>query len=203
MWFRLSHQRQTGSVGNGTLRRLRHDAVFYSNRINGLAKNMNDHHSKPSADGSAMYVRVQTTDFDVSTEIAALRAISTRIGAVATFTGLVRDLNDAADVAAMELEHYAGMTERSIEQIIEHAQARWQLLGVRVIHRVGKLFPSDQIVCVAVASAHRSDAFDACNFVMDYLKTEAPIWKKETTPAGERWVTARNSDDVAAQRWQR
>ena len=147
-------------------------------------------------------VRITDADFDVSEELRSLRANQPAIGAVATFIGLVRDLNEARDVAAMELEHYPGMTERAITQIVQQAQARWKLLGVTVIHRVGKLYPTDQIVLVAIASQHRGDAFAACEFVMDFLKTKAPIWKKETTPEGALWVSARQSDDDALERWQ-
>ena len=147
-------------------------------------------------------VRITDADFDVSEELRSLRANQPAIGAVATFIGLVRDLNEARDVAAMELEHYPGMTERAITQIVQQAQARWKLLGVTVIHRVGKLYPTDQIVLVAIASQHRGDAFAACEFIMDFLKTKAPIWKKETTPEGALWVSARQSDDDALERWQ-
>jgi molybdopterin synthase catalytic subunit len=149
-------------------------------------------------------VRVQHEDFDLSAEVQALRDGNAGIGAVASFVGLVRDLNEAQQVAVMELEHYPGMTERAISKIIDTARERWRLLGVNVIHRVGKLHPTEQIVLVAVASAHRGDAFEACNFIMDFLKTEAPIWKKESTPAGhDQWVSSRSSDASAAQRWQR
>lgn len=120
---------------------------------------------------------------------------------MASFVGLVRDRNDGAAVATMTLEHYPGMTEKSIAGIVEQAQGRWQIIDCTVIHRVGELRPSDQIVLVAVASSHRSDAFAACEFIMDYLKTQAPFWKKEATPEGVRWVDARASDDAAAARW--
>lgn len=146
-------------------------------------------------------IRIQTDDFDVGRELARLRAENPAIGASAVFVGLVRDLNEAQNVAAMELEHYPGMTERSIAQIVEEARSRWELLGCTVIHRVGELHPTDQIVLVAVVSAHRRDAFAACEFIMDFLKTRAPIWKKESTPDGNRWVSARVSDDTAAARW--
>ena len=148
-----------------------------------------------------MTVRVQTEDFDVSRELAALRAGRPNVGAVACFVGTVRDANDGADVATMTLEHYPGMTERALEAIVAEARARWDLDGVTVIHRVGELRPQDQIVLVAVTSAHRGEAFAACEFVMDWLKTQAPFWKKESTPAGTRWVDARASDDAAAARW--
>jgi molybdopterin synthase catalytic subunit len=146
-------------------------------------------------------VRVQAADFDVSTELAALRAQDTRIGAVVSFVGTVRDMNDGASVAEMELEHYPGMTEQSIAAIIEQARARWPLFGARVIHRVGPLKPLEQIVLVACSAAHRGEAFAACEFIIDYLKTEAPFWKKEQTPDGARWVDARVSDDQALGKW--
>ena len=146
-------------------------------------------------------VRVQSADFDLGAEIAALRAGDARIGAVVTFVGTVRDMNDGASVAAMELEHYPGMTEQAVQAIIDRARARWPLFGARVIHRVGPLLPLDQIVLVACSSAHRGDAFAACEFIIDYLKTEAPFWKKEQTPDGARWVDARVSDDAALTKW--
>ncbi|HEY7742225.1 MAG TPA: molybdopterin synthase catalytic subunit MoaE [Burkholderiales bacterium] len=148
-----------------------------------------------------MTVRIQTADFDVSAEIAALRRGNPRIGAVASFIGVVRDINEGGTVAGMTLEHYPGMTEKAIEEIVVQAQARWNILDSLVIHRVGRLKPTDQIVLVVVASAHRGDAFAACEFIMDYLKTRAPFWKKEQTGGGERWVEARVSDDIAAERW--
>ena len=150
-----------------------------------------------------MPVRVQHEDFDVGAEIGRLRAGDPRIGAVASFVGVVRDLNEGADVATMALEHYPGMTEKALTAIVDQAKARWDLYDVLVIHRVGELKPTDQIVLVVATSAHRGDAFAACEFVMDYLKTEAPFWKKETTPAGARWVDARDSDEVARERWER
>lgn len=150
-----------------------------------------------------MDVRVQTADFDAATEIAALRAGDARVGAVATFIGTVRDANDGSGVATMMLEHYPGMTEKALQAIVDEAKQRFDVYGIRVVHRVGTLAPTDQIVLVAVTSAHRGDAFDACRFVMDYLKTRAPFWKKEATPDGDRWVEARSSDDEAAQRWSR
>ena len=148
-----------------------------------------------------MTVRIQAADFDVSAEIAALRRGNPRIGAVASFIGVVRDVSEGGAVAGMTLEHYPGMTEKAIEEIVAQAQARWSVLDARVIHRVGELKPTDQIVLVIVASAHRGDAFAACEFIMDYLKTRAPFWKKEQTGGGERWVEARVSDDIAAERW--
>jgi len=148
-----------------------------------------------------MSVRIQSVDFDAGAEIAALRAGNARIGAVASFIGVVRDLNEGDAVSCMTLEHYPGMTEKSIEAIITQARARWQVLDALVIHRIGELKPTDQIVLVVVTSEHRGDAFAACEFIMDYLKTQAPFWKKEQTPEGARWVDARASDDVAAERW--
>lgn len=148
-----------------------------------------------------MTVRIQIEDFDVGAEIAALRRGNPQIGAVASFVGVVRDLNDGSAVAEMTLEHYAGMTEKAIAAIIEQAKARWQIYDALVIHRIGRLLPLDQIVLVVVTSAHRGDAFAACEFIMDYLKSQAPFWKKEQTPGGARWVDARASDDQAAERW--
>ena len=149
-----------------------------------------------------MSVSIQTADFDLSAEVAALRVADPGVGAVAAFVGCVRDRNDGSGVRAMELEHYPGMTEKSIESMIAAARERFDIRGVRVIHRVGLLQPTDQIVLVAVSSAHRGAAFQACEFLMDYLKTQAPFWKKETTPEGARWVDARVSDDEAMARWQ-
>ena len=146
-------------------------------------------------------VSVQETDFDVGAEIAQLSAGRREVGAVASFVGLVRDVNDGSGVHAMTLEHYPGMTERALAEIVDQAMARWSLLGVRVIHRYGRLEPADRIVFVGVASAHRGEAFAACEFIMDYLKTQAPFWKCEETPQGARWVDARESDDSAAARW--
>jgi molybdopterin synthase catalytic subunit len=146
-------------------------------------------------------VAIQSADFDLSTEVAALRAGDAGVGAVASFIGTVRDRNDGAGVSEMELEHYPGMTERAIEAMIDAAMQRFDILGARVIHRVGRLLPGDQIVLVAVSSAHRGQAFQACEFLMDYLKTQAPFWKKELTPEGARWVDARVADDTALRRW--
>lgn len=146
-------------------------------------------------------VRVQAEDFDLSTEIARLRENDARVGAVVTFVGTVRDMNDGASVATMELEHYPGMTEQALEQIVAQAKARWPLYDALVIHRVGPLLPLEQIVLVACTSAHRGEAFAACEFIIDYLKTEAPFWKKEQTPDGARWVDARVSDDTAKAKW--
>jgi molybdopterin synthase catalytic subunit len=150
-----------------------------------------------------MAVRIQTEDFDAGAEIAALRAGNPAIGAVASFVGVVRDRNDGDAVAALTLEHYPGMTEKSIEAIVAEARSRWSIIDVTVVHRVGELKPLDPIVLVVVAGAHRGDAFAACEFIMDYLKTRAPFWKKEQTPEGPRWVDARASDDAAADRWVR
>ncbi len=149
-----------------------------------------------------MPIRIQQEDFDCGAEIAALRGDDGRVGAVAAFIGTVRDLNEGSGVAAMTLEHYPGMTDKSLAAICDQARSRWDIVDTLVIHRVGELRPTDQIVLVAVTSAHRGEAFAACEFIMDYLKTEAPFWKKERTPRGERWVEARASDDDAAARWQ-
>ena len=146
-------------------------------------------------------VTVQTADFDLGAEVAALRAGDASIGAVASFIGTVRDRNDGLGVSAMELEHYPGMTERAIESMIDEALTRFDICDARVIHRVGLLQPQEQIMMVAVSSAHRGQAFQACEFLMDYLKTQAPFWKKEQTPEGARWVDARSSDDAAVARW--
>jgi molybdopterin synthase catalytic subunit len=146
-------------------------------------------------------VTVQTADFDLGVEVAALRAGDAGVGAVASFVGTVRDRNEASSVSAMELEHYPGMTERAIEDMIAAAMRRFDIRAARVIHRVGLLQPHDQIMMVAVTSAHRGQAFQACEFLMDYLKTQAPFWKKEQTPEGARWVDARSSDDEAIARW--
>jgi molybdopterin synthase catalytic subunit len=146
-------------------------------------------------------IRIQEDDFDISAEIAALRRGDPRIGAVVTFLGTVRDINAGSQVQGMTLEHYPGMTEKSLEVILSQAKARWTIYQALVIHRVGPLLPEDQIVLVVVASAHRGEAFAACEFIMDYLKTAAPFWKKEDTPAGAHWVDARVTDDAAMQRW--
>jgi molybdopterin synthase catalytic subunit len=148
-----------------------------------------------------MQVRVQTEDFDVGVEIARLRAADRSVGAIAVFIGTVRDVNDDASVAQMTLEHYPGMTEKALEKIVAEAGSRWNIADALVIHRVGVLKPADQIVLVGVTSAHRGEAFAACEFIVDYLKTRAPFWKKEKTPQGDRWVEARASDDRAAARW--
>lgn len=148
-----------------------------------------------------MPIFVQTEDFDLSAEIAKLRANNPAIGAVVSFVGVVRDLNEGLDVQAMELEHYPGMTEKALQEIVTQAASRWSLMECLVIHRVGALKPLDQIVLVAVASAHRGEAFAACEFIMDYLKTQAPFWKKELTPEGGHWVDAREADDTAVSKW--
>ena len=148
-------------------------------------------------------IRVQESDFDVSTEIAALRKGDPRVGAVVTFLGTVRDLNDGSQVKEMTLEHYPGMTEKALEEIVAQAKSRWDIYQALVIHRVGPLLPEDQIVLVAVTSAHRGEAFAACEFIMDYLKTAAPFWKKEETPDGGRWVDARVTDETAMARWKK
>ena len=148
-----------------------------------------------------MPVRVQTEDFDVGREMAALRQGNPRIGAIASFVGVVRDLNDGERVSSMFLEHYPGMTERELEKICIEAKSRWNVDDTLVVHRVGELSPTDQIVLVVVTSGHRGEAFAACEFIMDYLKTRAPFWKREQTSDGVRWVEARTSDDDAAARW--
>ena len=146
-------------------------------------------------------IAVQTEAFDLGAEVNAMSLGRTDIGAIASFVGLARDSNEGSGVQAMTLEHYPGMTEKALAKLVEEAKARWALLDVTVIHRVGRLLPGDPIVLVAVASSHRGEAFAACEFIMDYLKTRAPFWKKEETPQGERWVDARASDDTAAARW--
>lgn len=148
-----------------------------------------------------MSVRVQPEDFDAGAEIARLRASNPRIGAVASFIGIVRDLNEGAAVGSITLEHYPGMTEKALAAIADQAKSRWNLDDVLIVHRVGTLKPTDQIVLVVTTSSHRGDAFAACQFVMDYLKTEAPFWKKETTSDGVRWVDARDNDALARERW--
>jgi molybdopterin synthase catalytic subunit len=149
-----------------------------------------------------MKILVQTEAFDLGAEVDAMRQGRTDIGAIASFVGLARDLNEGSGVTAMTLEHYPGMTEKALAALVDEANTRWTLLDVTVIHRVGRLLPGDPIVLVVVASSHRGEAFAACEFIMDYLKTQAPFWKKEETPEGERWVDARASDDAAAARWQ-
>ena len=148
-------------------------------------------------------VRVQAEDFDTGRELEALTAGRTDVGAVASFVGLVRDANDGSSVKSMTLEHYPGMTEKALADICEQALSRWDLIDTLVIHRIGALKPGDRIVLVGVSSAHRGEAFAACEFIMDYLKTRAPFWKREETPHGARWVEARGTDDEAAERWSR
>jgi molybdopterin synthase catalytic subunit len=147
-------------------------------------------------------VRVQTADFDAGVEINQMRLNRPDTGAIAAFVGQVRDLNDGSQVSSLTLEHYPGMTEKALEDIVRQAEQRWDIFDALVIHRVGRLSPTDQIVLVIVSGAHRSEAFSACEFIMDYLKTEAPFWKKEQTQEGERWVEAKASDDTARNRWQ-
>ena len=148
-----------------------------------------------------MAIRIQQADFDLTTEIANLRHGDLQVGAITSFVGTVRDMNEGSTVNAMTLEHYPGMTEKSLRKILDAATERWSLQGARIVHRIGKMYPGDQIVLVLTASAHRGDAYEANNFIMDYLKTEAPFWKKEWTPDGPRWIEARDSDDKAAARW--
>lgn len=148
-----------------------------------------------------MPIRIQTEDFDLSTEIAQLRAGQPQVGAVVSFVGTVRDMNEGQSVSVMELEHYPGMTEKALEEIVQQARQRWSLIDALVIHRIGPLHALEQIVLVAVTAAHRGEAFAACEFIMDYLKTSAPFWKKETTPQGERWVDARVADEQAMAKW--
>ena len=148
-----------------------------------------------------MSVSIQTADFDLGGELAALRASSAQAGALVSFVGLVRDFSESGKVSNIFLEHYPGMSEKALQNIITEARSRWQLLGVRVIHRVGELRPNDQIVMVATASAHRGDAFAACEFIMDYLKTSAPFWKREQTGQGAQWLETKESDVQRAQRW--
>ena len=148
-----------------------------------------------------MPVRVQTEDFDLAREVENLCGGDAQVGAVAAFLGLVRDVNEATAVQALTLEHYPAMTEKALGQIVEEAKSRWRVRDALIVHRVGELKPGDRIVLVAVTGAHRGDAFSACEFIMDYLKTRAPFWKKEQTPEGPRWVEARDSDDEAARRW--
>ena len=148
-----------------------------------------------------MTVLVQTEDFDAGFEINQLRKARKDVGAVVSFVGQVRDINEGDEVSQLTLEHYPGMTEKSLQAIIMQAKARWNIIDVLIIHRVGTLQPCDQIVLVGVSGGHRGEAFAACEFVMDYLKTEAPFWKKEATSSGERWVEAKSSDDDARERW--
>lgn len=146
-------------------------------------------------------VKVQTDDFDVAQVLADLRNNKPQVGAIVSFIGLVRDINDGADVSTLTLEHYPKMTEKALQSIVDEAKQRWDVMDAVVIHRVGTLLPTDQIVLVAISSAHRQAAFSACEFIMDYLKTQAPFWKKETNNQGARWVEAKASDDEAKARW--
>ena len=147
-------------------------------------------------------IRVQVEDFDLGAEVNALRAGNAKIGAITSFVGLVRDINDGAGVSTLTLEHYPAMTQKALVDIVDQACSRWEVIDATVIHRVGELMPADQIVLVVVAAGHRGEAFQACEFIMDFLKTRAPFWKKERTQMGERWVEARKSDDAATLRWQ-
>lgn len=149
-----------------------------------------------------MAVRLQEADFDVGIELAALRQGDARIGAITSFVGLVRDVSGGTGVSEMTLEHYPGMTEKALAAIVAEAQARWPIFGALLIHRFGCLLPTEQIVLVAVSGAHRGETFAACEFIMDFLKTQAPFWKREATPGGARWVDAREADQSAAERWQ-
>jgi molybdopterin synthase catalytic subunit len=148
-------------------------------------------------------IRIQEKDFDVSAEITALRKGDPRVGAVVCFLGTVRDMNEGSQVKELTLEYYSGMTEKALQDILDQAQSRWDVYKSLVIHRIGPLLPEDQIVLVAVTSAHRREAFAACEFIMDYLKTAAPFWKKEDTSDGARWVDARMTDDAAMVRWEK
>ncbi|NOU25365.1 MAG: molybdopterin synthase catalytic subunit MoaE [Methylotenera sp.] len=150
-----------------------------------------------------MTVRVQIQDFDAGLEINLLRNARKDAGAVVSFIGQVRDLNEGDAVSKLTLEHYPGMTEKALEAIVKLAQSRWDIFDTVIIHRIGSLQPADQIVLVAVSSAHRGEAFKACEFIMDYLKTEAPFWKKEQTSTGERWVEAKITDEDARERWKK
>ena len=167
----------------------------------GQALSIHGAHSSDATMKRMSRVSIRHEDFDLSAEVAALRQGDAGVGAVVSFVGTVRDRSDGQGVSAMELEHYPGMTERAIEAMIYETQRRFDIRGARVVHRVGPLHPGEQIVLVAVSSAHRGQAFQACEFLMDYLKTQAPFWKKETTPEGARWVDARVADDAALARW--
>jgi molybdopterin synthase catalytic subunit len=150
-----------------------------------------------------MKISIQQEDFDVSTELQLLRKDLPGIGGINIFVGTVRDTHQGDEVQSMELEHYPGMTEKALQEIVEQAKKRYDILNFTIIHRVGKLLPADQIVLVAVASTHRGDAYAACEFMMDYLKTSAPFWKKEYTPEGSRWVDARTSDEERLKKWRK
>ena len=157
---------------------------------------------QPSDQARQPRILVQEAPFDVGTEHARLRSAALNVGAVATFVGSVRDINDNDAVTALHLEHYPGMTEKELAKIVEEAATRWLVIDATVIHRVGDLYPGDEIVFVGIASEHRGDAFKACEFVMDYLKTRATFWKKEKTTEGDRWLSTRESDIDAARTWQ-
>jgi len=146
-------------------------------------------------------IRIQEADFDLTAEIASLRQGDSQVGAVVSFLGIVRDMNEGSQVKGMTLEHYPGMTEKALQEIVDQAKGRWDIFKTLIIHRVGRLLPEDQIVLVAVTSAHRGEAFFACEFIMDYLKTAAPFWKKEESLNGSRWVDARVADEAAMARW--
>jgi molybdopterin synthase catalytic subunit len=148
-----------------------------------------------------MSVSIQNTDFDLAAELSELRMDRAQVGALVSFVGLVRDFSDSDEIRSIYLEHYPGMSEKALEQIVDEANRRWQLLGVRIIHRIGELRPHDQIVLVAVASSHRADAFSACEFIIDYLKTTAPFWKKEQTEHGARWLDTKETDLQRSARW--
>jgi molybdopterin synthase catalytic subunit len=150
-----------------------------------------------------MTVRIQAGDFDVGAELAALRGANPRVGAIASFVGLARDLNEGREVLQITLEHYPGMTERALEDIVAQARQRWDIIDALIVHRIGTIAPLQAIVLVAVTSMHRHDAFEACRFLIDYLKTDAPFWKRELTPHGSHWVEARTSDEQARSAWQR
>jgi len=149
-----------------------------------------------------MTVRIQPHDFDLGAEMAALRGANPKVGAIASFVGLARDLNEGRDVLDITLEHYPGMTERALEDIVQQARRRWEIIDCLIVHRIGTIAPLEQIVLVAVTGMHRHAAFDACRFLIDYLKTDAPFWKKERTPLGSHWVEARCSDEQARAAWQ-
>jgi molybdopterin synthase catalytic subunit len=148
-----------------------------------------------------MSISIQTADFDLAAELSDLRAGRAQVGALVSFVGLVRDFSDSEKIDNIYLEHYPGMSEKALEQIIDEANRRWQLLGTRIIHRVGELHPHEQIVLVATASSHRADAFAACEFIIDYLKTSAPFWKKELTENGAKWLDTKESDLQRSARW--
>ena len=173
---------------------------IYQNRATSCAPTRHEDSSRFS-EFIYMSVSIQTGDFDLATELAALRTASKQVGALVGFVGLVRDFSGNSDIESIYLEHYPGMSEKALQKIIDEAATRWHLLGTRVIHRVGQLLPSEQIVLVATAAEHRGDAFAACEFIIDYLKTAAPFWKKEQTPDGGRWLETRDTDTQRSVRW--